>query len=447
MVKTTTTINLKTLVRSELGWFAAALLGGATLGLVSGHFLLLTLLFSVGYASWLLLRIANIVEWLSNGGIASQAPPTLGMMDHVVALVHRDKSESKRQTKSYQTTLARYNSLAAKLPDATVIFDEHKQISWCNNAALSLLNIHQERDIGQRIDNLLRAPDFQAFLSSHDYGIEFEATSMVDPEVSLSLIKVTAGHGMTVLIARDITQRVRVRQMRRAFVADVSHELRTPLTVIQGYLETLLDDKKLESGLRQRLESVSEQSNRMHHIVQHLLELSKLEGNPLHEAEGDQILIAPMLRTITEAQQASTGKEHRFALELDEQLSLLGSESELYSACTNLIANAVNYTAPGTMIRIHWHLNDENNPEICVEDNGQGIEAHHLGRLSERFYRVDKARSRSAGGTGLGLAIVKHVAQRHGGQLLIDSQTGLGSSFKIVLPHVRVASTAKVMNM
>ncbi len=447
MAKTTTTMNLSALVRTEFSWFALALMAAAIVGLVAEQILLSMLLVSIGYGCWSLWRISHIVKWLGEGSSTNKVPDTIGMMDHVVALVHREKAYSRSQRNSYRAALARFNSLAAELPDATVVLDEHNQINWCNTAAHTLLNIKHERDRGQRIDNLLRAPDFQHFLSNSEHGVEAEITSHLNADKTLSLIKVTAGKGMTVLIARDITQRVRVREMRRAFVADVSHELRTPLTVIRGYLEALLDDDRLAEPHHKSLTQVAEQSERMHYIVEHLLELSKLEGNPLKEAEGDPVLVAQILRTITDALSNSSGKAHEFVLHVDEQLLLLGSENEVYSACSNLISNAVNYTAAGTQITVTWQLNEANNPELSVGDNGQGIEAHHLSRLSERFYRVDKARSRTAGGTGLGLAIVKHVAQRHGGQLRVDSQPGQGSCFHIEFPPSRVANTAKVINL
>jgi len=267
-------------------------------------------------------------------------------MNRVVGIIHREKAYSRQQKNRYRSSLARFNSLAAELPDATVVFDEHRNIQWSNVAARALLNIHEERDRGQRIDNLLRSPDMMQFLAQTEPGVEVEINSPTAIGKTLSLIKVHAGKGMTVLIARDITQRVRIREMRKGFVADVSHELRTPLTVIRGFLETILDDKSLDAATRDGLQHVSEQSDRMHHIVEHLLELSKIEGNPLSETEGEPIMVAAIVRDIVTGLKKSTGKQHEFVMQLDEELLLLGSENEIYSACSNLVSNAVNYTQP-----------------------------------------------------------------------------------------------------
>ncbi len=432
--------------RLEIGWFAGALLAGLVVGLVVGSALLGMLLASCAFAIWLLVRMANIVRWLESGAASSKAPPTAGLMNQVVGLIHQEKAYSRKQKNRYRSTLARFNSLAAELPDATVVFDGQRIIQWSNAAARTLLNIHQERDQGQRIDNLLRAPDMLQFLAQAEHGIEVEIESPINADTTLSLIKVRAGKGMTVLIARDITQRVKVREMRKTFVADVSHELRTPLTVIRGYLEMILEDTQLSHAHRDALNNVQAQSDRMHHIVEDLLELSKLEGNPLGDMEGDPIMVSSLLHNIADSLSKTVAQEHQIDVHADENLLLLGSESEIYSACSNLIANAIKYTKAGSRITVHWQVNEDGQPVLSVNDDGPGIEAQHLQRLSERFYRVDKGRARENGGTGLGLAIVKHVSQRHGGRLLIDSTPGLGSTFVIEFPATRITSVARVSN-
>ncbi len=437
---------MTTLLRTEISWFAGALLIGLVFGLVAGAPVLLMLLFSCAYAVWLLIRMANIVRWLESGAASSKAPPTAGLMDQVVGLIHREKAYSRKQKNRYRSTLARFNSLAAELPDATVVFDGQRIIQWSNTAARSMLNIHEERDQGQRIDNLLRAPEMLQYLAQAEQGIEVEIESPITADKTLSMIKVRAGKGMTVLIARDITQRVKVREMRKTFVADVSHELRTPLTVIRGYLEMLLEDTRLDQTHRDALNNVQAQSDRMHHIVEDLLELSKLEGNPLGELEGEPIMVSSLLYNITDSLKKTIAQEHQIEVSADENLLLLGSESEIYSACSNLISNAIKYTESGSRITVEWQLNKNGQPLLSVKDNGPGIEAQHLQRLSERFYRVDKGRARQNGGTGLGLAIVKHVSQRHGGQLLIDSTPGVGSTFNIEFPSTRITNVSQVMN-
>jgi len=434
------------LFRKEISWFVGALLLSLVFGVLVGAPLMSMLLFSCIYVIWLLIRMANIVRWLESGAASSNAPPTAGLMNQVVGLIHREKAYSRKQKNRYRSTLARFNSLAAELPDATVVFDGQRIIQWSNHAARSLLNIHEERDQGQRIDNLLRAPDMLKYLAQAEHGTEVEIESPVSTDKTLSMIKVRAGKGMTVLIARDITQRVKVREMRKSFVADVSHELRTPLTVIRGYLEMILDDTQLDQAQREALRNVQVQSDRMHRIVEELLELSKLEGNPLGDLEGEPIMVSSLLRNIVDSLKKTVAQEHKIMVNADDDLLLLGSESEIYSACSNLIANAIKYTQNGSNIIVDWRLNTDGQPMLSVNDNGPGIEAQHLQRLSERFYRVDKGRARESGGTGLGLAIVKHVSQRHGGQLLVESTPGAGSTFHIKFPAARITNVTRVMN-
>lgn len=437
---------MRTELKRELWWLVLGLISVFAIGLITHLPLILPLLFLCCYSIWLLRRMAAMVHWLQSGASPRKAPPTVGLMNQVVELIHREKKYSRKQKNRYRKTLAQFNSLAAELPDATMVLDKLHQIRWSNTAARTLLNIHPERDRGQRIDNLLRDPGFHDYLQNPDAAIELELPAPANPSLMLAIRTVNSGKKMTVLIARDVTQRVKIREMRKAFVGDVSHELRTPLTVIQGYLEMVLEETTLSGTVRNGLQNVSTQADRMRHIVDHLLELSKLEGNPLADNEGEPVAVYSLIHSLIKSIQQATDTGHLFELQLDRNLALLGSESEIYSACHNLITNAVKYTGEGTRISISWHLDTDGKPVLSVRDNGQGIEARHLPRLSERFYRVDKARSRSNGGTGLGLAIVKHVAQRHGGQLVIDSTPGDGSEFRIEFPNSRAVDSRVAVN-
>lgn len=436
---------MTSLLRQELGWFVLGLLIAIIFGLIAGDPMFVPLLFCVCFSVWMLIRISAIVDWLEDGAQRKKAPPSLGLTDQIIGLVHREKKYSRKQTNRYRSALTQFNSLAAELPDATILLDEYRQIRWSNNAARLLLNIHPERDRAQRIDNLVRDPEFQEFLLLAD-AAEMELISPFGRNLTLLVRKVPTGKGMTVLIASDITQRVKVREMRKAFVGDVSHELRTPLTVIMGYLEVLKNDTRLPPKTLEALGQVSVHSTRMQHIVEHLLELSKLEGSHLADNEGESIAVAELIKTLVHGLKDTIGKDHIFEMSLNEDLALLGSESEVYSACHNLITNAVNYTLPGTKIQIEWMRDERYQPTLCVNDEGAGIEARHLPRLSERFYRVDNGRARGSGGTGLGLAIVKHAAQRHGGELKIDSLPGEGSQFTIVFPSSRAINLRAASN-
>jgi len=313
---------------------------------------------------------------------------------------------------------------------------ENHEIRWANVAARRLLNIQPDRDVGQRVDNLVRTPEFREFLYSDADQEELEIHSPVAPEIVLAVRLVRTGKNMKVLIAADMTQRVQLREMRKAFVADVSHELRTPLTVIKGYLELLHEDDKVPDDIAALLTQISTQSDRMQGIVNDLLRLSRIEGNALGENEGSIIDVPTLINSMI-APLYEMSDQHYIKIHLDPDLGLLGSENEIYSACNNLLTNAVRYTDPGTTIEVTWFMDDDGQAAYRVSDNGQGIEARHLARLSERFYRVDAGRSRDSGGTGLGLAIVKHAAQRHGGKLEIQSTPGSGSEFRISFPASR----------
>ncbi|MEE9320599.1 MAG: phosphate regulon sensor histidine kinase PhoR [Granulosicoccus sp.] len=425
-----------TLLKRELGWLAIGLVASLVVGAGVGLPLLPVAAFLLGFSIWMLLRMNAILDWLQNGAKVAAAPPTIGMSNRIVELVHREKKYSRKQKHRYRDTLAQFNSLADELPDATVVLDTQRQIRWANPAAKTILTVQPGRDRGQRIDNLIRDPKFHEFLQHPDASAELEIAGINNPERTISIRNVPSSKKMSILIARDVTQRVKVREMRRAFVGDVSHELRTPLTVIEGYLELLREDHELSPAVQEALDHMAAQSDRMRHIVEHLLQLSKLEGNPLGEQEGDAIAVALLLQSQIDAQRKSYPK-HDFRLDVDNALSLLGTEGEIYSACQNLIVNAAKYSDTGSLIEVSWRLNKKGQPLFRVTDNGPGIEARHIPRLSERFYRVDKGRSRDNGGTGLGLAIVKHVAQRHGGQLLIESTPGEGSTFRIEFPANR----------
>lgn len=425
-------------LRRELLGFAGGLAASLAAGVLLGRPALVASVFLALYGLWQILRLDALARWLAGGAKAAKAPPTIGLGDRIVELVHREKKYSRKQKQRYKNALAQFNGLAAELPDAIVVLDALMQIRWANTAAHALLRVQPERDRGQRIDNLVREPAFREMLVDGDGGAEVEIELPGGSGRTLATRLVPSVNGMSLLVARDVTQRVRLREMRKAFVGDVSHELRTPLTVIEGYLELLCDEPALEPRVRAALEQVAMQSSRMRNIVENLLQLSRLEGEPLGEGEGETVAVGALLRAMVQAiaDTPSAGERARFTLEIDDTLGLLGSESEFWSACNNLLTNAVKYAA-GARVEVGWGLDAEGQPTVSVRDEGPGIEARHLPRLSERFYRVDAARSRDSGGTGLGLAIVKHAAQHHGGQLLIDSVPGQGSLFRIAFPPGR----------
>ena len=431
--------------KTELIWFCSGCLGTWLAGMLVGWPSVALLIFMAVYVTWTLHRLDTVVSWLRSGGKAGRAPASFGLTDEMVRQVHREKKYSKKQKNRFKSALGRFNTLAANLPDAIIVLDNDHEIRWSNPAAQHMLDIHAEKDRGQRISNLIRNPKFSEFLLEPGEHRDVEIQSPTAAGRTLEVRRVPNANKMTVLIAADITQRVKLREMRKAFVADVSHELRTPLTVIRGYLEMLQERENLDPDVREALSELSVQSDRMREIVQALLELSKLEANPLGESEGDIINMGAMLRAMVVPLQKES-PEHKFSLNIDDSLAVLGSEREVYSACNNLLTNAIKYTGAGTTINVTWAAGEQGTAVYSVSDDGPGIEPRHLSRLSERFYRVDTGRSREQGGTGLGLAIVKHAVQRHGGTLGIDSTPGRGSTFTAVFPESRVNVLQKVAN-
>ena len=263
----------------------------------------------------------------------------------------------------------------------------------------------------------------------------------MDSKKQIAIQVIPVQEGLKLLIARDISERINIYRMRKNFIANASHELRTPLTVIAGYLEIMQEDDSFPQNLQPAVLAATDQSIRMQRIIEDLLTLSRLENSELNDVNSSSIINVPsILNRVYEDESALiTNQSHTIKKDIDEKLKLKGSDAEIISVCSNLVHNAVRHTKDGTKITIRWQLNSENQACLCIQDNGQGIPAEHIAHLTERFYRVDKGRSRDKGGTGLGLAIVQHIVQRHGGKLTINSTVGKGSEFIACFPEVRVS--------
>jgi two-component system phosphate regulon sensor histidine kinase PhoR len=244
-----------------------------------------------------------------------------------------------------------------------------------------------------------------------------------------------------------MTQREKVDVMRRDFIANVSHELRTPLTVVGGFLETLSDmEGAVPDNLKNYFAMMEEQTIRMRRIIEDLLTLSTIESNT-QDPDDNEIDMASLLKSVQNdaigLSQGLNKTQHNIQLEVDSTLNLNGAADELQSVFSNLVSNAIRYTPTGDKnsgksgeIFIRWALQD-GEPVFSVRDTGIGIEQQHIERLTERFYRVDRSRSRETGGTGLGLSIVKHILLRHQAKLEISSELGAGSTFSAVFPKAR----------
>jgi two-component system phosphate regulon sensor histidine kinase PhoR len=328
---------------------------------------------------------------------------------------------------------------AQALPYGVVVLDTQYRMDWCNDAAQEHLGLDPERDRGQPIVNVVRTPEFVDYLRTGEFA---EALRLKSPGSAraLALQIVSFGDEEHLLLSQDVTAADRVEAMRRDFVANVSHELRTPLTVLAGFLETIQDLKLDASRVRDYVGLMAPQADRMKRLIDDLLTLSALE-HALAPPDDKPVRMRPLLDRVRTEAVALSGGKHRILLEAIGDGDLLGAESEIASAFVNLASNAVRYTPAGGEIRIRWRSGGQvadGGAEFSVEDTGIGIDPEHLPRLTERFYRVDRGRSRESGGTGLGLSIVKHALARHQATLSIESTPGKGSRFTAHFPAARL---------
>ena len=392
----------------------------------------------VAYLAWQLINLHKLQRWLESP--QDEPPESGGLWSSVFSSVRRITKRDARRRQRLRKVVEDFRQAAEASPDAAVVLRDNDEIAWMNTSATRFLGLKYPRDLNQKAGNLIRNPDFTTYLNTADYDQPLNITSPVDENVKLSIRIVPYGPDRRLMLARDVTRLHQLEQVRKDFVANVSHELRSPLTVIVGYLETLVDDTETPDDLRRPMRQMAQQANRMCLIVEDLLRLSKIENQP-GAAPKDQVDVAEMLEKIRAGAVKLGDEPHQISIEADPTVRVLGDYGELYSAFSNLIFNAVQYTPGGGQIDIRW-VRTGAGARFEVRDTGIGIEPHHLSRLTERFYRVDKGRSREAGGTGLGLAIVKHVLVRHNAVLDVTSDPGAGSTFCCVFPTDRVRISA-----
>lgn len=405
--------------------FAGALLGALVWALFDG------------------LRARQVLTWLARGA-ASKAPALSGGW---AELVERSRKLVKKLEKRAQNSEARLDDFLAAIqasPNGVVLLDAQARIEWCNLTAANHLGLDPQRDLGQYVRDTVRAAAFTKYLAaSHfDHEIQIDGPGVQPSQPSkISLQIHPYGKKRKLMISRDVTALQLAETMRRDFGANVSHEIRTPLTVLSGFVETM-QSLALEEAERTRyLGLMSQQTRRMQMLVSDLLTLSRLEGSPApgpgEWMDGDELL-NHALQEARGISQSTDHATHDIEAAAGPALLVSGAKTELLSAMSNLLSNAVRYTPGDGSIRAGWLLTADGGGQFFVSDTGPGIAPEHLPRLTERFYRVDRSRSRESGGTGLGLAIVKHVAQRHGGQIEVQSTPGQGSSFMITLPASRI---------
>ncbi len=408
-----------------------ATLSGALLGDIKTALLIFLLL----WLGWYFNNLVKLAHWLVQGKKYSP-PESRGLWGHIFTEIYHMQQRKRRRSKKLVSLLSRFRESTAALPEGVIVLREQGEIEWWNDMAGELLGLKYPQDVDRRLTNLLRNPEVMEYFRSSDKEKSVRFPSPIAELKILSLKIVPYGNNQKLVVVHDVTLNKRVEEMQRDFVANISHELRTPLTVINGYLENLLEDcEDLDAErLQHTFRTMQQQAIRMRRLTDDLTTLSNVDNEKVGP-RSEMVNVPQMLGSLHEEAQIISGEnKYTLVFEVDSDLFLCGDPKELDSVFTNLVVNAINYTPSGGAIRVRWYR-DETGAHFEVNDTGIGIAAYHVERLTERFYRVDIARSRHTGGSGLGLAIVKRALQRHHADLRIDSEIGRGSAFICDFPE------------
>lgn len=434
-------MNFGSLIK-VLAWLvAAALPAWLLLGPASALLVVTTV------SLWLLAhherQIDKLARWAEQP-LGTPVPEADGAWGRAFMALHRRSRQAATQRAELHEMVERFRLAAEALPEGVVILDQGRTIEWINPRAELLLGLDGKRDIGMAVTHLVREPEFVAFLEQQNKNANEPSEPLLvrplrSPGRVLHIRGAPFSAGRTLLLVEDLTQLDRLETVRRDFVANVSHEMRTPLTVVLGFLETAKDsvtDTPPEE-IVQYLDMALDHARRMQRLIEDLLTLSTLETDAPPQEES--VDVATLLAAVREETLALSSGRHEISLENSGPRTLTGSSRELHSAFSNLASNAIRYTPSGGRIALRWHAHPGGSAIFEVADNGIGIDSRHISRLTERFYRVDRGRSRDSGGTGLGLAIVKHVLERHQATLAIESKPGAGSTFAVIFPARRLS--------
>ncbi|MCC7488233.1 MAG: phosphate regulon sensor histidine kinase PhoR [Gammaproteobacteria bacterium] len=421
---------------SALLRLAGLIIAGAIVGWFYDHMLLGVLLVAIGSLGWHLYHLYRLDEWLRTGRLRGVTDGS-GVWPPVFARIEYIREKSRRRRRRWRDVLRELQASAGAFPDGGVLLDGKHGIVTFNAAAARLLSLKKGRDRGQRIDNLLRHPDFVAYVAEGDFSRTIEVPAPAGGDTWISCLMIPYGPEQRLLLVRDITATLRVERMRRDFVANSSHELRTPLTVISGYLDALAGDERAPADWHAPLAEMRSQSTRMAQLLDDLLELSRLESAAPCGLERE-VDMAALLQAARREALAMPERPRRVEVESASATGVLGDSRELHSVVSNLVSNAIRYTPPEGAVRISWQV-DRAGGHLAVADTGIGIAEEDIPRITERFYRTDHGRARQQGGTGLGLAIVKHCLRRHEAELEIRSRPGEGSTFTCHFPPHRLA--------
>ena len=417
------------------------LLASAFVGWLFGHVFLVMLATSIFLLVWHYHHLFKLINWLWQSKALSP-PQAKGVWGYLYDGLYRQVKQHRNKQKQLNEKIRRFRDGAEALPDAALMLSEELTIEWGNKKAQRLLGVRWPEDFGQRIDNLLRAPEFSDYLSHENFENPCLLVSPIHSDIQLEIRLMAYGSEHVLLLARDISNLQRLEDMRRDFVANVSHELKTPLTVVRGYVEMIqASQESFDPHWQKAFQTIEGQVSRMDRLVEQLLNLAKVENN----SDDEKLLVnmAQLIHTLVdEVTWLNQEKQHKISLDISTEVCVLGFETELKSACANLLSNAIAYTPPNGKIEVSWRLMG-NKAIFSVKDNGDGIKPEHVNRLTERFYRIDRSRSRDTGGSGLGLAIVKHVLHHHQAELVINSHWGQGSEFSIYFDQSTLSDTSQ----
>jgi two-component system phosphate regulon sensor histidine kinase PhoR len=422
-----------------LRWIIAILIACMAIGLFFGKPLYGLTAGLLVYLWWTLAQAKRLYHWLGNPSGSDEAPQSVGLWGDIFDGLQRLHQNHLRTQDKLRAQINRVQESTNAMRDGVIMTDSRGAMEWWNGSAEHLLGFRRSSDRGQFIHNLIRNPAFKAYFNSRDYREPLELNSPAKPHIHLQIQISLFGDDDRLIVAKDVTRLYQLEQMRRDFVGNVSHEMRTPLTVISGYLETLVDNANdLPPKWRRAINTMAQQSSRMEALITDLILLSRIETGEqtINDAVTD---LQAMIQQICHDAKALSGDQgHEFNVSIGDRHLLTGDESQLRSAFSNLIFNAVKYTPAGGRITVTWET-DRNGGHLAVKDTGIGIDPIHIPRLTERFYRADPSRHKETGGTGLGLAIVKHVLLNHDGNLEIRSRIGDGSEFICHFPRERLA--------
>ena len=430
--------------RKTFWWFALSLMAASAIELIWQSSLgwVVTAVGFGGLTTWRRYQAARVANWLKSA--RDQSPPdNVGPWTDVVRQLEHNLQLQNELLAQAQETSDAIMEAAQALPVGVIALDPSLSIIWFNKAARQQLNLSEQSDLGGNLLHLIRQPEFVRYARQRAWPDPIIIKTHHGNQDKLMMMQfVIYAREQRLLITRDLTQIDKLETTRRDFVANVSHELRTPLTVLAGFVETISEAPAgalTEEQTQQYFGLMREQAKRMQSIVSDLLTLSNLETSPV--AEQVTVNVAEMIDGLRQQIEALSAGRHQFEWDIEPELDLLGAPSELTSAFANLLTNAVRYTPDKGTIYVKWASEPDGKARFSVRDTGIGIAAEHIPRLSERFYRVDRSRSRAAGGTGLGLAITKHVAMRHEAELQIQSRLQQGSTFSLVFPSSRLTRT------